>query len=321
MVSGGRFEPVPSSYLDTKALEAFIAVMSIGSMTGAARALGRSQSVVTRAIQDLEVDLGFPLLHRNGPKIAPTAQGVEFFEQAEMLLSGLRTISERARKIGEATARPIEIASIPSLAASIVPLALAALPAPLPSHIHLQTTASENVVQAVVARTADLGLASLPLDNPGAEVHWLAEVPCVAAVADTHPLAFHDQITAADLAGQRIIVSANPYRLRLSINEALAAQGVSPGEIIDSNATFVSLALARQGLGIAVVEALTCFGLPVAGVRILPLTIPISFRWGVITALGRPLSPITRVLVEELKLATARIVPAHISRTLSPEFM
>uniref|UniRef100_UPI003100ADF6 helix-turn-helix domain-containing protein n=1 Tax=Neorhizobium sp. EC2-8 TaxID=3129230 RepID=UPI003100ADF6 len=66
---------MPAEYLDTKQLEAFIAVMSIGSMTGAAKALGKSQPVITRLIQDLEHDLGFSVLHRNGPRIAPTEQG------------------------------------------------------------------------------------------------------------------------------------------------------------------------------------------------------------------------------------------------------
>lgn len=45
-------------YLDTRQLEAFVAVVSIGSMTGAAKALGKSQSVMTRLIQDLEKEIG-----------------------------------------------------------------------------------------------------------------------------------------------------------------------------------------------------------------------------------------------------------------------
>src|ERR1044071_1929310 len=95
-------------YLDTRQLEAFVAVMSIGSMTGAAKALGKSQPVITRLIQYLEQELGFHLLHRNGPRLAPTEQGVNFFSHAELFLSGLRAISERARSIATAEARSIE---------------------------------------------------------------------------------------------------------------------------------------------------------------------------------------------------------------------
>jgi len=73
---------MPLDYLDARQLEAFVAVMSIGSMTGVAHALRKSQPVVTRLIQDLESELGFPVLHRNGPRIAPTEEGSALFERS-----------------------------------------------------------------------------------------------------------------------------------------------------------------------------------------------------------------------------------------------
>ncbi|MEI4485114.1 LysR family transcriptional regulator [Frigidibacter sp. MR17.14] len=299
-----------SPYLDTRQLEAFVAVISIGSMTGAARALGRSQPVITRLIQELEAELGFPLLHRNGPRISPTQQGVAFYEQAEVILGGLRTIAERARGISTAAPQPIEIASLPSLAASVVPKVLAGLdPAQVPARVHLRSTAAETIVQAVADRTADLGLTSLPLDNPGVEVHWTAEVPCVAVVARSHPLADRAEISPADLAGERLIASHNPYRLRLAINQALGAFSVDPPALIDSNSSPVSIALAREGLGVAVVEALTSTGLPVADVAVLPFSFRIPFRFGVITAAGRPLSPLVERLIGDLRDSAARLVP------------
>ncbi len=123
-----------------------------------------------------------------------------------------------------------------------------------PHHVHLQSTSAENVIQAVVARTADLGIASLPLDNPGVDVHWIGEVPCVAVVAADDPLAALDRVGAKDLKGRRLIASANPYRLRMKIDAALAEQSVEMSGVIDSNATYVSLALARSGLGVAIVD-------------------------------------------------------------------
>lgn len=289
-------------YLDTRQLEAFVAVISIGSMTGAARALGRSQPVVTRLIQELEAELGFSLLHRNGPRISPTQQGVAFYEQAEMILGGLRTISERARGIATAAPQPVEIASLPSLAASLVPKVLAGLaPGDMPPRIHLRSTAAENIVQAVADRTADIGLTSLPLDNPGVELRWTAEVPCVAVVARGHRLAGRTEISPGELDGERLIASHNPYRLRLAIDQALAAFGARPAALIDSNSSPVSIALAREGLGVAVVESLTTTGLPVADVVVLPFSFRIPFRFGMITAAGRPLSPAVERLVADFQ--------------------
>lgn len=302
-------------YLETRQLEAFVAVVSIGSMTGAAKALGKSQPVVTRLIQDLEKELGFAVLHRNGPRIAPTEQGLAFFSQAELFLSGLRTISERARGIGAAAPRPIEIASIPALSASLLPLALSNLPKELlPDHIHLQSTSAENVVQAVVARSADIGIASLPLDNPGIDVHWIGEAPCVGVVSETDVLASKAIIEAGDLNARRLIMSANPYRLRMRINQALQHHGIEPDGIIDSNATYVSLALARTGVGVAVVESATIAGLPITGVRVVPLAFHVPFHWGVITASGRPMAPVISRLIDVIE-ASARVIPGFVKHS------
>jgi DNA-binding transcriptional LysR family regulator len=295
-------------YLDTRQLEAFVAVMSIGSMTGAAKALGKSPSVVTRLIQDLEQELGFLLLQRNGPQITPTEQGINFHADAKTFLAGLMAIGDSARGIAGADARPIEIASIPSIASSLIPRALSSLPAQIfPIHVHVNSTASENVLQAVVTRTADVGVASLPLDNPGVDVHWVGEVPCVAIVSIDDPLAQKARLMPQDLATRRLIASANPYRLRLRIDQAIGDYGITPNGIIDSNATYVSLSLARAGLGIAIVESATILGLPLDGVKVIALGFHIPFHWGVITASGRPLPPSVATLINGIERAAEGI--------------
>ena len=85
--------------MEVRDLEAFLAVMSTGSITGAARLLDRSQSQVTRLIQDLETTLGFALFERNGPRIAPTDKGIAFHEDAERFVSGIGHLRNRAKAI------------------------------------------------------------------------------------------------------------------------------------------------------------------------------------------------------------------------------
>lgn len=288
-------------YPDTRQLEAFVAVVSIGSMTGAAKVLGKSQPVITRLIQELEDDLGFHLLHRNGPRITPTQQGLAFHAEAELLLGGLRTIAARARAIADAPQLPVHIAALPSLAASVVPMALARIGGDLlPDRVHLNSAAPENIIQSIAAQTADLGLSTLPLEHPGVEVHWTTEVACVAYVATSHPLAGREALTPADLAEGRLITTHNPYRLRHAINTALEEAGASPARFIDSNASFVSMSLARQGLGIAIVEPLTARGLALDGLVQIPLSVRIPYRWGVVTPAGKPLSPVVERIIAEL---------------------
>ncbi|MER9971502.1 LysR family transcriptional regulator [Mesorhizobium sp. M0060] len=273
--------------------------MSAGSMTGAARLLGRSQPAVTRLIQDLEADIGYALLHRSGPRISPTSRGVLFHAEVERHLLGLAHIRERADAIGLDEPPTLTIAATPSLATGILPQALAAVaPGLLPRHLHVQALAAENVVQSVLARSADFGISSLPLEHPGLDVHWVADAPCVVVVGASDPLAGRDVVRLADLVDRCIVTLANPYRLRHRVDEALARAGVTPQRIIDVNASMTALTLVRSGLGVAIVEPATACGVPLEGIvmRMLDHTIP--FVFGAISPAALPLSPTAAAVIE-----------------------
>lgn len=286
------------SNLDVRQLEAFAAVMSAGSITGAARLLGRSQPAVSRLIQDLESDIGYALLHRNGPRISPTARGVLFHAEVERHFVGLTHIRARAVAIGLDELPTLTIAATPSLAIGVLPQALAAItPELLPRHFHVQALAAEDAVQAVLARSADLGLVSLPLEHPGLDVHWVAEAPCVVAISDSDPLANRSVVRIADLANRRIATMANPYRLRHRINEALSEAGVVP-QIIDVNTSMTALTLVRAKLGVAIVEPATVCGVALDGVVTRPLDHAILFLFGAILPAAHPITPTIAALSE-----------------------
>jgi DNA-binding transcriptional LysR family regulator len=304
--------------LDLRQLDAFAAVMSAGSITGAARLLGRSQPAVTRLIQDLEANLGFELLHRNGPRITPTDQGILFHDEVERLLVGLKHIADRAQAIAKRQIQTIEIAAIPALAAGIIPQALARIdPGLVPHQLHLRSSAAEHVVQAVSARTADLGVASLPIEHPGIEVHWIAEVPCVAVLPENDPLARSDVIALKDLASRPLVTMANPYRLRRRVDEALTRAGVKPERIIDTNASFTALGAARAGVGIALVEPATAYGTPVQGLAVRPLDVHIPFLFGAFTPAAKPVSPTVQALIGALEQIAMETLPGCCRHDLS----
>lgn len=303
--------------LDTRQLEAFAAVMSAGSITGAARLTGRSQPAVTRLIQELEAELGYKLLERSGPRISPTAKGVQFHQEAERVLVSLQQIRARATAIGQDAPRPIEIAAITALAAGLVPAAMARLPAPMPAELHLHSLSAEQVVQAVLSRRAELGLASLPVDHPGLETHWIGEAPCVAALPEGDALAEAPSIPLAALAGRRLLTVANPFRLRRRVEQALAHAGIRPSGIMATNASLTALLAVRAGLGLAVVEPVTAYGVPVRGVVVRPLDVAIPFLWGVVTPLGQPLAPLVANLINALRDVAAALLPGFRLRDLT----
>lgn len=299
--------------IDIRLLEAFAAVMSAGSITGAARLLGRSQPVVTRQIQDLEADVGYPLFSRNGPRISPTPKGVLFHAEVERLLLGLKHIRQRASAIGAGALPVLSLAATPALAAGFVPAALAAVERELlPRQVHVQALSAENVVQSVLAQSVDFGLTSLPISHPGLDVRWVCEVPCVACLAMDHPLAKRKVIRLADLAGGRLVTMANPYRLRRRVEEALEREGVVPGGIIETNASFAAIAMAKQSLGVAIIEPVLTSNLPVEGVVTRRLDVAIPFLFAAVSPAGRELTRTVSALDDALRAAVALMPDARL---------
>ncbi|KSV63369.1 LysR family transcriptional regulator [Ensifer sp. ENS03] len=295
--------------MEVRDLEAFLAVMSTGSITGAARLLDRSQSQVTRLIQDLETSLGFALFERNGPRIAPTDKGIAFHEDAERFVSGIGHLRNRAKAIAGKEPEPIEIAATPAFASGIIPIALAALPEHLLPHtINLRSMPAEAAVQSVFARTADFCVTSLPADQPGLDVQGFFEGRCVAAVAPHDPLAAKDVIAIADLAGRTLVTMSNPFRLRHSVDEVLNAAGVRPNRIIATNAANNAVQVASLGLGVAIIEPATAYGLQSAPIVVRPLDVQIPFLWAILSAGSRPLSAGVRDLIQRIaRIASERM--------------
>jgi len=81
-------------------LQYFVAVAEHGSVSHAAHALSISQSAVTEAVKDLEVDLGVRLFDRHSRGLAITHNGHQFLRHARTILaevSGARRAFETGR--------------------------------------------------------------------------------------------------------------------------------------------------------------------------------------------------------------------------------
>ena len=302
--------------MDLNQLEAFAAVMTIGSVTGAGRSLGRSQPAISKAIGDLEAELGYALFDRNGPRVTPTGKAFLLYEEVERSLVGLRSIRERAAEIGREEAQPVHLVATPALASTIAPAALQLLAqgqAAFPEHIHLRSASAEQVVHAVLHRTVSLGLTSLPVAHRGLDLHWIGEAPCVAVMRADHPLAQKDKITRAALRGERVITMSNRYRLRQRIETALGAGGALE-VAIDTNTSFNAIMAAHAGLGVALVEPITALGMPIEGLVARPLAVDIPFYFGVVTPFGRPVEGTTLALIDAVETVARHILHGFVKR-------
>lgn len=296
--------------LDLRQLEAFAAVIAAGSVTAAAKTLKRSQPMVSRQIQELEQSLGYALFMRNGPRIHATEQALQLHQYVHKALLSLEQIRQQALEIGVQQHRPLRIAATPALAAGLLPRALALLAdRGLQNKVQIVNESAEQTAHAVITADADVGLCSLPLEHHAFELHWIGESRCVVALPQEDALAAQSQLTLACLAGRRLVAPLDPLRLRGRFAKVLKKLNVAPHEMIETNASANILACVRAGLGVAILEPVTAWGMPLEGVAIRPLVEVVPYFFGVITPQGRQLSPAAQALISALNTAAQEMLP------------
>ncbi|SEJ10790.1 MULTISPECIES: LysR family transcriptional regulator [unclassified Achromobacter] len=298
--------------MELRQLEAFAAVMSTGSVTAAGRLLGRSQPAISRLLQELEAEIGYPLFARSGPRVTPTEQGFLLYDDVERALASLQQIRSRAEEIARGHAQPLLVAATSALAAGLAPAALKRIEDRVgAARIQLRSASPERVVHAVLSGAAQLGATSLPLEHRGLTVHWIGQAPCVVALPDDDPVAQQSVVPVSALAGRRLITMANPYRLRRRLDAALAQNGRALGTI-ETNSSINALAAVRAGLGVSVLEPVTAYGSPMTGVAIRPIDLDIPFFFGVITPQSQTLTPACQAMADALADAAAALLPGFV---------
>ncbi len=81
-----------------EAMESFVAIVDEGSMTRAARVLGKAQTTVVRSLSVLEEELGVRLLQRTTRRMSLTPEGQTYLEHCRQILSDVQEAESILRK-------------------------------------------------------------------------------------------------------------------------------------------------------------------------------------------------------------------------------
>lgn len=147
--------------MDLSSLEIFEAVADTGSVTRAARQLGRAPSNVTTRVQQLEADLGVALYARTGKRMELTAEGHTFRQYALKM----RSLAQEAREALQPAHQSsiLRLGSMESTAASRLPHALCAFKDLCPAvTVSLTLGSSSTLVDQVRRGDLDCALVAVP---------------------------------------------------------------------------------------------------------------------------------------------------------------
>jgi DNA-binding transcriptional LysR family regulator len=176
---------------------------------------------LSRAIRKLESELGVTLFERTTHSVVLTAAGSVLLEEARIALSALDAAGRRARRAASVEPKLV-LAVKPDSDAGLLESILAAFaaePAALPVEVLLCGWGE----QAGLVRDghADAALIPEPFDGTGLDAETVIAEPRVVALAASHPLADHGDLTMADLE-----LPVDPVRLQQYLDHLIARHGV-----------------------------------------------------------------------------------------------
>lgn len=238
-------------------IEVFKAVMECGSVSEAARRLNVSQPSVSKHLSLLELRLGMALFLRTGNRLLPNSEAVALHGQVDKLYAGFGKLSTFMDDLAQNRHGEVQIAAMPLIAHRWLPRVVAPLLARYGDVSASFPVRSSNWVSKwVAAGRADLGIA-MSSGEEGVEAEPLLRLPMVAVMAQDHPLAGAERLTPRDLAGQSLITLSTFDYSPSFFDDLLQPLLSQSGRRIQTFTTYVACELARQGLGIALVDALT----------------------------------------------------------------
>jgi LysR family carnitine catabolism transcriptional activator len=285
-------------------LEAFVAVSRVGSFTKAAELLHLSQPALTVQIKQLEECLGTRLIDRNTRHVTLTPVGRQFAPVVHRMLSEMESLVSRTRKPRAEMTGAVVIAAITSVAAAILPAAIAEFQANHPKVLVgiKDDVAHGHVLRMVREEKVDFGIAGFPDSAPDLDVSFFFRDRLCAVMARANPLARQRVIRLKTLATCPLIAMDTETNNRKLLDRAFDEMGYSVQPAYEVSRTTTAVALAEAGVGVAVLPASLFKGKKDHRFAIRPIQNPLLFRQiCIIQKFAKPLSAEATAFLKCLK--------------------
>ena len=226
------------------------------NLTEVAKALHTSQPGVSKAIIELEEELGIEIFARHGKRLKRiTEPGQHVLRSIEVILREVGNLKRIGEQFSNQDSGTLSIATTHTQARYVLPVPVAKLRSAYPHvNVSLHQGAPDQVAKMVLDEVAEIGIATESLsDYPE-----LITLPCyewehVLVIPKTHPLAAKVRITLEDLANEPIITYHPSFTGRTRIDKAFAAKHLSPRIALEAIDSDVIKTYVRLGLGIGIV--------------------------------------------------------------------
>ncbi|MEO8123835.1 MAG: CysB family HTH-type transcriptional regulator [Burkholderiales bacterium] len=238
------------------------------NLTDTAKALHTSQPGVSKAILELEGELGVDIFARHGKRLRRvTEPGHEVLKSIDVILREVGNLKRIGDEYSKQDSGTLSIATTHTQARYVLPEPVAALRKRFPKvNVSLHQGTPDQVVQMVLEEVADIGLATESLvGHPE-----LITLPCyewnhVAVVPAGHPLTNLERISLEDLALEPLVSYHPLFTGRARIDQAFALRQLKPEFVLEAIDSDVIKTYVRLGLGVGIVAEMAMRDEPPGG--------------------------------------------------------
>jgi DNA-binding transcriptional LysR family regulator len=244
--------------LTLRQIEVIRAVMVAGSIAGAARLLNIAQPGVSRTMKYIESSLGIRLFTRKAGRYVPTEEARDIFAQLQDVHRKLDDLQYSIARLERGGGVELAIGSVPSIANSMVPGAVAKVMATYPDiRVNFDILKIEEAIDYLMLGKGELVAMSYKLDHPSLTFEPLSKGYLVCIASKDHPVARQREISAREIVAHPLIGidPRDPYGAIMA--GIFEREGLDYTIPIRARFGTTVCALVKRNLGIAVIDAFT----------------------------------------------------------------
>ena len=225
------------------------------NLTEAAKALYTSQPGVSKAIIELEDELGVEIFTRHGKRVRSlTEPGRIILASVERILQEVESLKRVGKDFAAQDQGNLIIAATHTQARYSLPAAIAEFKRRFPKvHLSILQGSPTQVAEMVMHDHADIAIATEAISN----YKELVSLPCfqwhhVAIMPADHALLQRKQLSLEDLAQYPLITYEAAFAGRTKINEAFARRNLTPDVVLEAIDADVIKTYVELGLGVGI---------------------------------------------------------------------
>jgi LysR family transcriptional regulator, benzoate and cis,cis-muconate-responsive activator of ben and cat genes len=243
--------------MELKQLRYFSAVCEAKSFVHAATRINMAQPPLSRAIQNLEQEIGVTLIDRTVRPLELTEAGRFLYEQGQRLLQRADEIKQATRALGKTRRQFFNIGFVGSTLYGFLPSIIRRFKADFPDvEVGLSEMITLQQQEALLARRIDVGFGRLELgEHPDIERRTIYNEPLVLAVPREHDLRNASTVWLEQVAQEPFILYPSKPRPSFAdqVLNLFTRHKLKPKIVLEANEIQTALGLVAANIGVTLV--------------------------------------------------------------------